>query len=112
MPVKIDPRLQGSRRMIGNWGRVHRLAEPRNIEKEALKITLNPVKPEHAPHSKAPPAPRSIRVRMLKNVKAAPDGIHVVELQAGKTYEVPEAMAKRFIKKKLAKKYISRRRKK
>jgi len=43
-----------------------------------------------------------MKIRMLKDKQAAPDGINILDLEKGKTYDLPEHMAKVFIDQKLA----------
>lgn len=43
-----------------------------------------------------------MRVKMKEDKQAAPDGIEVVDLEKGKTYELPDELAKAFIEQDLA----------
>lgn len=43
-----------------------------------------------------------MKVRMSQDKQAAPDGIKVLDLEKGKTYDLPDHMAKVFISQKLA----------
>lgn len=110
-PIKIEPRL--SKTLHSKiWGKRKSLLDLlKHAEKDSLEI-----KPDLSILRKHPkitppkdrgegiidPKEKIIRVRMLKNVKAAPNHIHVLELRKGKTYELPESMAKHFVGKKLA----------
>ena len=38
-----------------------------------------------------------MRVRMMKTLQAAQDGVHVECLEAGRVYDLPEAMARAFL---------------
>lgn len=38
-----------------------------------------------------------MRVRMLETKEAAPDGIHVVKLETGSDYELPDDLARRYL---------------
>lgn len=38
-----------------------------------------------------------MRVKMLQDETAAPDGIHVERLRAGEIYEVPDFLASRYV---------------
>jgi len=39
-----------------------------------------------------------MKVRMKEDKQAAPDGINIIDYQKGRTYDMPEGMAKAFIK--------------
>jgi len=110
-PIKIEPRLtQTLHSKI--WEKRRSLLDLlKHTEKDTLEIKPDLSSIRKHPKIKPPkdrregiidPKEKIIRVRMFKNVKAAPDHIHVLELKKGKTYELPESMAKHFVGKKLA----------
>ena len=45
---------------------------------------------------------KNVRIRMLKDVPFAADGINVVTYKAGVSYALPKEQAKRYLAKKLA----------
>lgn len=106
MSIKIDKRLlrkgignmEEPLTLIGNWDK-----QPRP-EEEALAMPALPKEIKRHPDSKSEPKEKKVKVKFLKDTKAAPDHIHIREYKTGETHEILESLAMAFIKKRIAKK--------
>ena len=43
-----------------------------------------------------------MKVRMREDKKASPDGVEIIDYKKGKTYEMPDELARAFVEQKLA----------